>query len=353
MGNDFEKRIYDLIALKISRRASAEDLKELEFLLAQYPAYRFLNDELSKPSYNTEKAQAHAQEAYLAHYYSKIYLASNQEKELHKEVPVTSPSLQISRFPFKYLLGAAMLTFIVAIAVVVYNKQRPEAMGKNFNEMITQKGSKSKLILPDGTTVILNADSKISYSKNFNKPSRNVRLTGEAYFDVAHNAGRPFIVHTSKADIKVLGTRFNVRDYPGEERLETSLIKGKVEVSVEGSKTFTLKPSDKLIIDKSLMESAETKDKAFQLAPVTQIDSLVAETSWISNKMVYSNKAFSEIIKDLERQFDVTIRMNNPAVEKYRYTGSFEENNIEDILQILQIIKPFQYKAEGKTITIY
>lgn len=355
MDNSIEKKIYDLIAAKISGRASADDLRQLEQLLSQYPEFRFLNDELSKPAYDTEKALTHAKEAYLAHYYSKLYLNQQQKRdEWEQKDPATVHSKK-GEPTLKYLSIAASLVVIAALLFLFYQKEASYAMKRNINEMITQKGSKSRLILPDGTTVILNADSKISYSKHFNESSRNITLIGEAYFDVTHDPSRPFIVHTSKANIKVLGTRFNVRDYPDDAQLATSLIKGKVKVTIKGAtgKTFILKPSDKLTIDKALVEDIRTMEKAFQLTPVTQLDSVIAETSWVSNKMVYANRPFPDIIKDLERQFDVSIHVSKEAIKKYRYTGDFEENNIDDILRILQIIKPFHYKTEGRTITIY
>lgn len=355
MDSSTEKKIYDLIAVKMAGRASAADLRQLEQLLSQYPEFRFLNDELSKPAYDKEKALAHAREAYLAHYYSKLYLGLQQEQASSAQKEPAMTSFKKSRPALKYLSVAASLVAIAALLFLFYQKETSAVTKREMSEMITQKGSKSRLILPDGTIVVLNADSKISYSKHFDELSRNIYLTGEAYFDVAHDSSRPFIVHTSKASIKVLGTRFNVRDYPDDEQLATSLIKGKVEVTVKGpaGRTFILNPSDKLIIDKELVEDTRAIEKAFQLQPVTQLDSVVAETSWVSNKMVYANKPFPDIIKDLERQFDVSIHLSKEAIKKYRYTGDFEENNIDDILRILQIIKPFNYKTEGKTITIY
>jgi ferric-dicitrate binding protein FerR (iron transport regulator) len=355
MDSSIEKKIYDLIAVKIAGKASAAELRQLEQLLSQYPEFRFLNDELSKPAYDTEKALAHAREAYLAHYYSKLYLGLQQEQHQSAQKEPAPMSFRKSRSALKYLSVAASLVVIAALLFLFYQKETDTVAKRDMSETVTQRGAKSRIILPDGTTVVLNADSKISYNKHFNESSRNIYLSGEAYFDVAHDISRPFIVHTSKASIKVLGTRFNVRDYPDDVQLATSLIKGKVEVTIKGpaGRTFILKPSDKLIIDKGLIEDIKTMEKAFQLKPVTQLDSVIAETSWVSNKMVYSNKPFPDIIKDLERQFDVSIQLSNEAIKKYRYTGDFEENNIDDILGILQIIKPFHYKTEGKTITIY
>ncbi|MFT3902413.1 MAG: FecR domain-containing protein [Niabella sp.] len=217
-----------------------------------------------------------------------------------------------------------------------------------LNETVTHKGSKSRLLLPDGSTVVLNADSKISYSKDFNETSRNVTLCGEAYFEVSHNPERPFIVHTQKADIKVLGTAFNVRDYPGDTKFETSLIHGKVEVDMKGHKTkpIFLKPSEKLVV-------AKNKEADYHLTKITELDSVVAETSWVHDKLSFVDKSFISIASELERQFNVTIEFKNNTAAKYRYTGVFDDTRVEDILDILKIIKPFKYTVTENKITIY
>jgi transmembrane sensor len=114
----------------------------------------------------------------------------------------------------------------------------------------TKKGSKSHIVLPDGTNVWLNADSKIIYPGNFQGETREVSLVGEAFFDVVKNVNKPFIIHTGTMDVKVLGTAFNVRSYPGEMTTEASLLRGLIEVTLNGTekKKILLKPNEKLTV---------------------------------------------------------------------------------------------------------
>jgi ferric-dicitrate binding protein FerR (iron transport regulator) len=214
------------------------------------------------------------------------------------------------------------------------------------------------MTLPDGSIVRLNAKSKVSYAQDFAK-TREVYLTGEAYFEVTHNAAIPFIVHTDAADIKVLGTRFNVRNYSNEHRMEAALLTGSIELTLraDSQHKILLKPSDKIIVnknadgDKDPMPSAA--DKKVELTSIKVQDSVIVETSWLNDKMAFFDKPFSEIALDLERQFDVHIEFKNKVVSSFKYTGVYDADNAVDILEILQMIKPFQYTLTNKQITIY
>lgn len=354
MDKKIENRIYDLLALKLAGSTTIEELQELESYLSQYPDFRFLNDELTKPDYAKDLAMEHAQQTYAAHYYGKIYFNNDivDSETRGLDYPVTVP-LKSSKRVMKYAIGvAAILTGVIFFYFLPGKPSYPieknsTAVAADLNEMVTRKGSKSKILLPDGTSVTLNSDSKVSYNKNFNETSREVTLTGEAFFEVTHDASRPFVVHTKKADIEVLGTTFNVRDYPEDPRFETSLIRGKVKVEMKGieNKSFVLKPSEKLTI-------SNKKITDYHLTELTKIDSVIVETAWINDKVSFMDKPFSEIALELERQFNVSIEFKNEDVKQYIYTGVYADAKIEDILDILKIIKPFSYTIIDKKVII-
>ncbi len=364
MDKNIEKRLYDLVALSISGDISTDELRELEVLLSQYPVFSFLRDELMKPDYDKEAAEEHAEQVFAAHYYSKIYLATQPHNAVKRneaasfESPV--PSYKVSRRVTYYALTMVMLVMAVLFTwgYGVYRNKKHN--GAHLNEMVTSKGSKSKLLLPDGTSVVLNANSKISYSNDFNQNSREVVLIGEAYFEVEHNETLPFIVHTSQADIKVLGTVFNVRDYPGETKMEASLLKGSIELSLlyDKTKKILLKPFDKISIDK-LSETVAgppdtTSHSSFTLSAVSNItDSIIAETSWLDDKMAFRNKSFAEIAANMEQKYGVKIIFENPLLKAKRYTGVFDDTSVEDMLGTLQLIYPFQYRSGNNEIIIY
>ena len=230
------------------------------------------------------------------------------------------------------------------------------------NEVVTKRGSKSSIKLPDGTIVRLNTDSRLTYLNFTAGKNREVTLIGEAYFDVAHDSSRPFIIHTGKINIKVLGTSFNVRNYPQDKELETSLIKGKIEVSLESrpEDIITLKPTEKLIIAKEQDELATaTKvkssiDNKVVLTSITYLrhDSLVAETSWLNDKMVFVNQPLDKIAIELERKYAITVSFKDEKVKKYRYTGVFENVSLEKVFQLIKYSKNINYKIDDKNIVI-
>jgi ferric-dicitrate binding protein FerR (iron transport regulator) len=211
-------------------------------------------------------------------------------------------------------------------------------------------------VLPDGSKVWLNADTKISYDKSFNNKTREIELNGEAFFDVVHDAGRPFIIHTEKADVKVLGTAFNIRNYKDEDLLETSLIRGKIEVILSGNteNKIVLKPSEKLSITKNVISKQINTPIAeiITLSHVTIQDSMVAETSWINNKTVIIDKPLYEIAAELERQFDIKSIFKSETAKNYRYTIHLEDKSLDQIMQILQLSKKIDYKIENNELII-
>ena len=232
------------------------------------------------------------------------------------------------------------------------------------NEVVTQKGSKTSIKLPDGTRVWLNSDSKLTYAEDFSGSKREINLTGEAYFDVAHDADRPFIIHTQKMDIRVLGTAFNVKSYPQDDIVETVLIRGKIEVTFPGrlAEKIILKPNEKLILRK---EPEKQNSSANEIKTNTQIpkmmvntleyiskDSVVAETAWLDNKLAFTNETLGNIAVELERKFDIRIDFKTEALKAYRYTGLFDQQNPEKILQLLSLSKAFKLRVEDKRIIL-
>jgi ferric-dicitrate binding protein FerR (iron transport regulator) len=238
------------------------------------------------------------------------------------------------------------------------------------SEVSTKYGSKTKLVLPDGTQVWLNSGTKLSYTKAYGNRLREVSLSGEAYFDVVKNPERPFVIHTSKINIKVLGTAFNVKSYPGEKKTETSLVRGSIEVTFNSrpSEKIILKPNEKLIVSNE--EEPEPVKPAknnlipnivvHQQEPIIAIshltyepkDSTVIETSWMENKLIFRSESFEDLALRMERWYGISIRFGDEAVKKKKLNGTFENENIEQALQALQLIVPFKYIINKKEILI-
>lgn len=275
------------------------------------------------------------------------------------------------------LASALCLCLGLAAAIWLYPKSKPIASvaagtsampnGMSGGEIFTTNGSKTHLLLPDSTLVWLNAGSHIKYDKAYGATRREVYLTGEAYFDVARNAEKPFIIHTDRIDIKVLGTSFNIRSYPADKTTEATLIHGSIEVSMRNrpGARIILKPNQKIIVanDDSTLRHIYTG----QPGPAThnelpmiirkptyeQNTGTMIETSWIDNKLIFQDEEFGTLAKDLERWYGVSIRFTDPAQQQWHFTGTFQKETIEQALDALKMTAGFTYTIKGTQISIF
>ena len=222
----------------------------------------------------------------------------------------------------------------------------------------TAKGQKKNFTLPDGTTVWLNADSRLTFPQQFNSSTRVVTLVGEAYFEVKHNAKHPFIVHTDKIDIQDIGTVFDVKAYPHENKVETSLIKGAVQVSVlQGDKKVVmLQPQQKFVLIKSAInDDAASHDSSFVNHITTDPELQVArETEWRKGILSFNNESFSDLATELERWYNVKVIFQNQAFKNYRFTGTLNGAGLDTVMEALMLSEHLNYRKEAdNTIVIY
>lgn len=251
------------------------------------------------------------------------------------------------------IAGAGISLFYVELAKVDHHS------AINAAQFETRAGEKKQIRLQDGTTVWLNAQSKLVLAKDFNGDTRNVDLIGEAYFDVAHSKDKPFKVHTRAFNINVLGTAFNVKAYPAELNATATLIRG--SISMRGlspeAKVITLKPSEKV---EFLNPGAELIDhqtgqpsNAIQIQHYTQRnDSVIVETAWKNNNLEIYDQTFAELKNVLERWFDVEIIIKSNAVKNYRFRANFNNESITEVLKSLQKAQYFNYEMKDRTVTI-
>lgn len=203
-------------------------------------------------------------------------------------------------------------------------------------------GQRVNILLPDSTDVWLNAGTTFSYPTTFGTRQREVELDGEAYFDVTHNEEIPFVVHTSQMDIEVLGTEFNVEAYSDTEHFETSLIQGCVKVSStsDPEQHVTLAPSQKTtMLDGQLV--------------VENIDDYNVYR-WREGLYCFRYKSFADILKDLEKYFDIEIRLENPRIAGIVLTGKFRiPEGLDFILKVLQLDVEFSYSRDIEHNIVY
>jgi len=301
------------------------------------------------------------------------YDAKNEKQAaVLQTVPRTANKLVIQKIIRYSAAVAAAFLLVLGIKSYLYQNNLTQnqpndiaatTVADNALVFATTKGEKKTFLLPDSTKISLGAGSTLRMEKGFGKDNRGVYLSGEALFDVTHNKALPFIVHIDKYDVKVLGTLFNVKAYPEDKISETSLIRGKVEISLKNnSQKITLKPNQKAVIsnkeDNLVLESnkqvSEQSIEKIVLLPLSynRTDSAVIETAWAQNRLEIVNESFDEIKNKLERWYNVKIIFADEEVGRYTFTATFTRETIGQVLKALQFSYHFTYKTEGETITI-
>lgn len=268
-----------------------------------------------------------------------------------------------------FLAGSSLVCVMIAGWFWKNNNVSSVVIKKPVKEtIITQNGSRTRSLLADGTTVWLNVGSKLYYENDFNGTTREVRLEGEAFFDVVKQPNRPFIVHTSGIDIRVLGTAFNVKSYPEDKNVETTLYRGLVQVlrhEDAANKAIQLIPNQKLIVPKQaaiettkLSEDKQPLVKDFPASIIiTHIDSTKKEserfeTAWLYSRLEFRGNSFEELAKKLERWYNVTVVFKDEKVKELNFNGSFEKETVEQAFNYLQAAIPFNFKIKDHEIFV-
>jgi transmembrane sensor len=235
-----------------------------------------------------------------------------------------------------------------------------------MSEVRAPYGSRSEIKLPDGTQVILNAGSVVTYRNDYNSTNRQISLTGEAYFKVARNENIPFIVNAGSVSIKALGTEFNVKAYADENIIETTLITGKINITCEGTgnsdQAVELVPNQKAIfirdeqgfILEDLRESDSTRIEPVRsvisnilIAPQVNTDQVVA---WTEGKLILRGESLDKLCVELERKYNVAIVFLDDEIKKFRFTGVLLDETLEQVLNVIGLTAPIRYSLDGKTV---
>lgn len=199
------------------------------------------------------------------------------------------------------------------------------------------------ITLPDGTTVSLNRYTTFSYPQKFKGDNREVTLSGEAYFEVAHNKKRPFIVETESMDVQVLGTHFNVEAYERDPEIRTTLFEGSVAVSDKGKlQRIILKPNETAIYDKETGE--------IEKIPTPNMKN---EIAWRNGEILFDNLSLKDIARQLSNAFNTNVTVTDSSLVNYRMNASFKNaETLDEILQLLSAAGDFYYLKDGQTIHI-
>jgi hypothetical protein len=287
----------------------------------------------------------------LGYFYQQGYFT----KQSVLEIPSENITLQLDSGSFKIIFDADKLKKwrnakgkLVSTQIgnqLFYNNE-----GKNetlvYNTLTVPYGKRFKIKLSDGTNVNLNAGSSLKYPVNFIKgENRQVFLKGEAFFNVAKDVNHPFIVNANEIDVRVLGTKFNISSYPEDESINTVLVEGSVSTYQTGD-TYDPKTS---ILLKPGYKAAWNKTKHITEVQETDIEANIA---WINGRLILYEVAFNDILKKLERQYNVTFINKNKTLEGRYFTAKFDVEDIYQVVESLSLSGNFTYKFKEDKIII-
>jgi transmembrane sensor len=374
------EHIWLLIARKLSGEATQDELQELEGLLRENPSAGYSKEVL----HDLWQNHPYTDRQYSENRYKKLvqqlkHMGIDDGKFTHDDHYINSgetEEISTKSGRRKWLVALSTAAVIVTVVCVYYlsgpsaiNKESYPALAKN--QISTKNGSKTSLELPDGTKVWLNSGSQLVYDKNYGNKLREVSLIGEAYFDVVKNPERPFLIHTSKMDVKVLGTAFNVKCYPGEKTTETSLVRGSVEITLKDrQEKIRLKQNEKLIINnEDYQKVAPVKIADVKKAPgevqnpkpiitvshltLLPADNTVIETAWVQNRLIFNGESFEDVALKMERWYNVKIDFDDERLLEEKLTGNFERETVEQALNALKLVAPFTYTIKNDRVMIF
>ncbi len=261
-----------------------------------------------------------------------------QFEQIRKKIRSESAKQRLNRF-VTILSKAAAVLFIPLLAAAFYFYGNQTDSSKLLT-LSTQKGEQTSVILPDGSKVWLNVDTKLSYPVNYGVKSRKVELEGEAFFEVMKNRELPFEVSSGNITTKALGTSFVIFSYPGSSEIRSSLINGSVEVKY-GKRIEILKPGQQFIFNKNkpgvIVQSFDEHD----------------ELAWKNEQLVFRLTPFNQVIEELEKWYNVGVEYNPAAFESETFTAKFKRyETLEHVLQVMAKAGGFTYRIEEENVKI-
>lgn len=357
-----EERLWILLSRRLAGEMSTADLKELDRLLetgAQDPEiWELLN--------NPDLEDAVEESALDA---AGVYWAKQQELI---EAPSGVPLRRLRRGWIQWVAAACVSGLILfglwkglPLASLLNTPQEA-----NYVEIFAGPQEKKKLTLPDGSQVILNENSRFRYNKSMSlRSDRFASLSGEAYFEITTNPDAPFVIETSQMEIRVLGTRFNVRANEDDSVAETTLFHGKIEVTLAGeeqdARRVLLKPEEKLTVKNkrfriaSLQTQPDTAWSQTTHYTISDIakpagENIYKENAWATSKVIFDDDPLTRVAEFLEKKYKVQVEIKDPGLLKEtRIRGIFRDDSLVNILEALKFTSGFRYTLADSVVTIY
>lgn len=358
-----EARIFILLGKKLSNEATDGELAELNDLLetGMVEPYKL---KLLQDIWQKEPG---SDEGLLDEKWKKV------SERLYNPPGTTyssfsKPGKKSVSFSTGSVLAAASMAALLVLSIWLMwfrqgEKAVPVVVKQGDSVVVALNGERKKVLLPDSTMVHLNSGSRLSYNKNFGNGNREVSLSGEAFFEVTKDAAHPFLVNTSRMMVKVLGTVFNVKAYDTKENIETTVVEGKVEVSLKDGleKKVILLPSEKISLKNNRMLKEPDSPRAAvrgisyevkTVQPDIKQTGMPEEAAWVKEKVIFTNEPFETVALKMERWYDVHIHFRNEKMKNILMNGDFDNVGIHEAMHILQMMVGFNYTITGNNIFI-
>ncbi|AMR32279.1 hypothetical protein A0256_13050 [Mucilaginibacter sp. PAMC 26640] len=352
-----KSRFIDLMARSMEKTATAEELAELQAFCSQHPNYKQLYDttnSLQGADAAADLIQTPAEKI------EKLWDHINNDGKVvaRRFTPLKIKSLikwQWAAVAATVLLGGVCTMFYIRQSKLIASP------GMAMHKVVVPYGQTRNLKMPDGTGITLNAGSTLVYPDIFAGKTREVTLTGEGFFRVIKNPGKPFLVHTAKLTVTVLGTVFNVKAYNNDKTTETTLLRGKVQVDLNNNpeKKIILMPNEKLIVANDRSNPGANKQASKFAYVEYQVTSLplvkpedIKETAWLEKRIVFTNEPFEDVAKQIERKYDVQLIFNDVALKNEQISGLLDKESLPNALQLIELTTPFNYKIEGNVVNL-
>ncbi|CDD92776.1 putative uncharacterized protein [Bacteroides intestinalis CAG:315] len=329
--------IDELISTFLSEGLEADVLEELKAWIAESEENRVHFMKCQEIWFSAVQEQE-------GKYYDQEKAFELFEKRVEKQkAEKRKARIPVWRGLYKYAVAILLFGFISYFSYQKGENSLRNALAEI--EVEAPSGSQTRLHLPDGTTVLLNSDSRITYAQDFGVNSREVTLQGEGYFEVAHNQKIPFYVKTEDVQVRVLGTKFNFRDYPEDGEVVVSLIEGKVALKnkIRQEADLVLMPDEQMVLDK---KEKVMKKESMNAQAVLQ---------WAEGCLSFDETPLLEVAKILERSYDVEIEFTEESLKELRFYGNFNrtKQGLNDILNALSATGKVHYMLKGEKIVLY
>lgn len=243
---------------------------------------------------------------------------------------------------FRELAKIAAIVALLIIGGYYFYHKKMEEIRMAQNSLVVPAGQRANLTLPDGTNVWVNAQSEIKYPAYFSGSKREVELNGEAYFEVAYKADQPFIVHTGRYDIKVLGTTFNVESYENSGDFSTALINGSIKIldRTDPDKSIILLPDQKACL----------QDGVLSITSIEDYD----HYRWKEGLICFSNTDFIDLMTRFEKCYGIRIVIENEKLSEHIFSGKFRiSDGIDNALRVLQKDVNYNFRRDKDDSVIY